>query len=142
MSATVRPSHTRSEPPAAERPAVLGPARVSVQRTGGVVVLRPLGIFDRALSDRLRRTALDAGRPVIIDLDDSVLTDTAALEGLALDPKLSALPELCLVSRRPDSRQEVARAGISTRFALFKRVEDAQQARLFARHGYGRGWSA
>ena len=140
MSATVRTQHEQPDPPP-DRIAALGRSRISVRRTDGVAVVRPVGVLDRAVVDKLRRAALDAERPVIVDLDDCVVQDADALERIALDPQLSALPELCLVTRSPASRELLARAGVDHRYPVFKRVDDALLARAFARDGFGPGWA-
>ena len=146
MSATVRTHHPDPEPP--DRPvpqgrdeSVPGRSRVSVRRTDGVAVVRPVGLLDRSLVDRVRKVALDVDRPVIIDLDDCVVDDADALERIAVDPQLSALPELCLVTRSATAHALLTRVGVDHRHPLFKRVDDALLARAFARDGYGDGWA-
>ena len=146
MSATVRTQQHPPEPP--ERPVpqerhstTSGRSRVSVRRTDGVAVVRPVGLLDRSLVDKVRRAALDVDRPVIIDLDDCVVDDADALERIAVDPQLSALPELCLVTRSAAAHALLTSVGVDHRHPLFKRVDDALLARTFAREGYGDGWT-
>ena len=113
--------------------------RIAFRREHGVVVLRPVGALDRRLAERLRRAVLDARRPVIVDLD-ACDVEATVLERIAVDPKLFSVPELCLVARSPGCRDLLARAGLDHRFALFATIDDALQARAFAREGYGAGW--
>ena len=140
MSATVRTHH--EEPSRRDEAAAsLDRPRISVRRTDGVAVVRPVGALDRLVVDKLRRAVLDAGRPVVVDLDDCVIVDPEALDRIALDPQLSALPELCIVTRSTAVRELLAGSELAHRYPVFKRVEDALQARAFARDGYGGGWA-
>lgn len=139
MSATV----PRQNEPASTDP----PARVDGREVHGVpsherghvAVLTPLGQLDRAGIERVRQAALDlADRPVIIDLSDCVLTDPNALIGLTGEG--ADRVDLCFVSHRSTCRLLLARSGITARFAVFQRVEDALQARTFGTAGDGHGW--
>lgn len=114
--------------------------RIAFRREHGVVVLRPVGSLDRRLTERLRRAVLDARRPVIVDLDMCDV-ESRVLEQIAVDPKLFSVPELCIVARSPRCRDLLAHVGLDHRFALFTTVDDALQARVFAREGFGAGWS-
>ena len=141
MSATVRTQH--EEPRRPDEPvASLDRPRISVRRTDGVAVVRPVGALDRPVVDKLRRAALDADRPVVVDLDDCVIVDAEALDRIALDPQLSGLSEVCFVTRSTPVRDLLGRSDLAHRYPVFKRVEDALQARVFAREGYGGGWTA
>ncbi len=113
---------------------------VSVRRSHDVVVVRPRGGLDAALADELRSTVLDTSGPVVIDLDECVLIDPASLERLAADPALPETSELAIACRRLSCRQLLVRSGIGDHVAIFGRLEDALQAREFARSGYGTGW--
>ena len=140
MTATVR-TQDPDDPGTQDRfhPAHHHP-RIAFRREHGVVVLRPVGALDRRLSERLRRAVLDARRPVIVDLD-ACEVEPAILEGIAVDPKLYSVPELCIVAWSPAQREQLGNAGVAHRFAVFASVDDALQARAFARNGYGAGWS-
>ena len=135
MTATV-PARPRR--PRAPRRDPQSHPRIRVRTTEGVLVLRPLGALDRRLAERLRSAIASASTPVVVDLDDCVLIDPASLEHLA-DP----VPDraVCMVSRREPCRELLDRTGVTDRVAVFKGVDDAVQARLFARSGYGPGWS-
>ena len=139
MTATVRtPDHDERGPGDSFHIAPHHP-RIAFRREHGVVVLRPVGALDRRLTERLRRAVLDASRPVVVDLD-SCDVEPAVLDRIAVDPKLFSVPELCLVARSPGRRDLLACAGLDRRFALFATIDDALQARAFAREGYGPGW--
>lgn len=139
MSATVR-----TQPPYPQRDRstrVQAHPRIRVQRSDGVVVLQPLGALDARLVERLRRAALETSRPVIVDLDECVLIDATAVERMAIDPQLAGRADLCFVCRDGACRGLLGTTGVDGRFAVFTRVEDALQARVFARDGYGAGWT-
>lgn len=109
------------------------------QEHGDVVVLQPVGQLDRAGVETVREAALDLmDRGVVIDLTDCVVTDPKALADIADEDRGPV--DLCFVSRRPTSRLLLARAGVTSRFAVFRQLEDALQARSFAEAGFGRGW--
>jgi hypothetical protein len=138
MTATVRtPDHDQRGPRESSHAAQ---PRIAFRREHGILVLRPVGTLDRRLTERLRRAVLDASRPVAVDLDTCDV-EPAALDRIAVDPKLFSVPELCLVARSPGRRDQLGRAGLDRRFALFATVDDALQARAFARAGYGPGWT-
>jgi anti-anti-sigma factor len=115
--------------------------RIRVRTTEDVVVLRPLGALDERLADRVR-SAIDAATdPVVVDLDDCVLIDPAALGLVVPQRHPGSTAEVCLVSRRVSCRELIDRSGVSDRVAVFCGVDDAVQAQLFARSGYGAGWA-
>lgn len=139
MTATVRtPDHDERGPGNPVHPA--HHSRIAFRREHGVIVLRPVGALDRRLTERLRRAVLDARRPVIVDLDTCEV-EASVLDRIAVDPKLFSVPELCLVARSPGCRDLLVLAGLDRRFALFATIDDALQARAFAREGYGPGWT-
>lgn len=104
----------------------------------GVVVLRPSGRLDRDGVEEVQCEVRSlAGRDVVIDLTDSILTDPNALADLADD---GGEPALCFVSHRPTCRLLLARTGLTSRYAVFHHVADALQARALDGAGYGSGW--
>lgn len=113
---------------------------IIARRSHGVTVLKPLGSLDADLADELHAAARAVTGPVVIDLDECVLIDPGSLERLAADPALPNRPELAVACRRLSCRQLLTRAGIGEHVAIFDRLEDALQAREFARSGYGTGW--
>lgn len=124
-----------------QNPSAMGPTPrpVPFRELGEIVVLEPLGQLDRAGVEGVRRAAAEmAPRPVVIDLRDCVLTDPNALAGIVDEEDDPT--ELCFVSHRPTCRLLLARTGITSRFAVFDRLEDALQARTDAQDGDGRGW--
>lgn len=139
MTATVRTPDRHERGPGDPSHSAQHHSRIAFRREHGVVVLRPVGALDRRLGERLRRAVLDARRPVIVDLGACDVEPTV-LERIAVDPKLFSVRQLCLVARSPGRREVLARAGLDQRFALFATVDDALQARAFAREGYGAGW--
>lgn len=141
MSATVPPSEHLGTVKPPRREAMdddRAAGALPWQEHGDVVVLQPAGQLDRAGVEAVREVALDvADRGVIIDLTDCVVTDPKALADIAHEDRPV---DLCFVSRRPTSRLLLARAGVTSRFAVFRQLEDALQARTFAEAGFGRGW--
>ncbi len=141
MTATVTPDPVpedpRTTPPHVPRREV----GVTFESRRGVLVLRPTGRLDRSTAERLRRDAASATGPVVVDLDDCVLVDPTAIDAIDVDGDGDGDLEVCIVCRRLSCRRLLARVGVTDRFAVFQRLEDALQARVLANAGYGPGWS-
>ena len=109
----------------------------------GVVVIAPQDALGPRFADRLTDAlATMPDLPIVIDLSHCPMTDPDSLAGILdpdrwgwLDGRLSvACPWL-------DGRTDLSLGGTDRRVALFKRVEDAIQAKLFSDDGYGIGWA-
>lgn len=110
MTATVRPQDQTS--------------RIRQTRLDGVSIVRPAGALDRMLADDIRGCALDAHAPVVIDLTDCVVTDTASLRRVAVEWQLYR-PHMCMVSPRATLRRPLRRSGIDQHLPVFTSVEQA-----------------
>lgn len=113
-----------------------GGPRISEHRLDGVVVLRLTGGLDRALVDEVRKRAITARAPVIVDVDECVLVDPAPVQHLAMDWELYR-PDMCIVTGCPGCREFLARAGIEEHLAVFERTDDA----IDVRRSTGNRWS-
>lgn len=120
------------------------PAEPEVHRTWrqGVLVLRPQGPVDSSVIERVRTLVRDASTPVVIDLDESILVDRAALDEVVRRRSFVPSPsfDMCLVSKRLSCRRLLGHVGLSATIAVFQSIEDAIQARLHEAAGYGSGW--
>ena len=109
--------------------------RVSHHRRDDIVVLRPIGALDGTLVDEVRELALGAHAPVIVELNECVLVDPAALRRIAQGWELYR-PQMCIVCHRAGGRQLLARAGVDQHLAIFERVGQALVARAEASGGW------
>jgi hypothetical protein len=107
---------------------------------GGVVALRPSGPLDASGIEQLQEAVSEAEAPVVVDLDECILLDPAALGSVHADIPVDPA-DVSIACRRLSCRVLLARAGITERFAVFSRIEDAVQARILWQAGYGEGWS-
>jgi anti-anti-sigma regulatory factor len=125
-------------------PAPTGTLRSSVvvRWEADVLVVTPRGALDAATVSQITGALRNARSAAIVDLDECIVADPAALDPVALDRCMSAAAELCVTCRRLSCRRLLARVGVTDRLAVFQRVEDALQARILARSGYGEGWRA
>ena len=131
--------------PGPERPSDRSPASppstISIQRVKQVLVLRPTGRLDRHGVQRLREHVRAADEPIVIHLDDCVVVAPSAFDHLASpDHDDRSRVEVCIVCRRLTCRRLLARVGVLDRFPVFQQLEDALQALVLARAGYGDGW--
>ena len=141
MTATARRAPLAADPGSERDP---GPVALAPQR-GDIVVLRPTGALDAATIDRVRAAVRAAGGPVVIDLDECVLVDPAALEAVVHDdsrPDRLDPADVSIACGRLSCRTLLSRAGVTRRFAVFARIEDAVQARILWQDGYGSGWTS
>ena len=104
------------------------PARVTQLRRDGVSIIRPTGRLDADLADEIRHLALEARAPVVVDLDDCVLIDPAAVLRIVSGWEFFR-PEMCVVSSRPGARQLLQRAGVDAELAVFPSVDHAMDDR-------------
>lgn len=131
MAATIHPHRDRSE----AAPSLL------VDTVRGVSVIRPQGALDQTVAEQVRAALRDAAGPVAIDLDECTLIDPDSLERMVVDADGPPEAEVSIVCRRLTCRQLLGRAGIADRVAVFVRLGDALQARVFEADGYGDGWT-
>ncbi len=113
-------------------------APLSIERIGEIVVLRPAGKLGRNDVEQLRDVIHGIDGPVVVVLDDCVLVAPTAFDRHDRDDGHAV--EMCIVCRRLTCRHLLARVGVADRFPVFQHLEDALQARVLARAGYGDGW--
>lgn len=120
----------------------LGPPPGAAVATGAaeIDVVRPHGRLDVAGVEAVRRAIAAATGPVVVDLDECVVTGAAALGQLRAATNDSGRA-VCFVSRRITCRVLLQRAGIAERVAVFERLEDALHARTREHAGAGYGWA-
>jgi hypothetical protein len=110
--------------------------RIDRHRCDEVVILRPIGALDRLLVEELRDLVLSARAPVVIDMDECVLVDPAAVRRIALGWDLYR-PDMCMVCRAAAARELLVRAGVYQYVAVFEAIDLAVRTR---RQQHGR-WS-
>lgn len=99
-------------------------SQIITEQQDGVVVLRPVGGLDRQLADEIRRCALEANAPVVVDLSDCILIDPASVDRLTLGGAWQR-PPMSVVCHRASGRELLVRAGVHRRLPIFAGVEEA-----------------
>lgn len=105
-----------------------------------VLVLSPQGGLDAAVVDELSSAVRAATSPVLIDLNDCIVVDPHLLRSSRLRRELRAARDVCIACRRLTARRLLARTSVLEHVAVFQSVQDALQARVLQRDGYGSGW--
>lgn len=109
------------------------------------VVVEVSGMADAAWAAQLAAELedLDPDRRVVLDLGDAVLVSPTGLCEL-LDRVIAAGEDpdrVCVVCERLSTQVLLRRYGATEQAAVFGSVNDALQAALLAREGYGDGWT-
>lgn len=109
------------------------------------VVVEVSGLADATVTAQLSAelAGLEPDVRVVIDLSDAVLVGPAALCDL-LDEVVAAGEDpdrACVVCERLSTQVLLRRYGATEQAAVFSTVNDALQALLLQREGYGSGWA-
>lgn len=113
---------------------------VDTRSSPDVVVVAPAGALDRRRLEALDHRLVADVRPTILDLSRCLATDTTAMA--SLDPARwgRTAADICIASSRLTAHRLLRRVGVHRRLSIFVHVNDAIQATVLERDGYGMGW--
>jgi hypothetical protein len=140
MTATFSP--TSDDVTTTDRLSTIAPAgrHLGARWIRDVLVLKPQGRLGQEMIGQLDQALEAVDAPVVIDLDDCILSDHRGVGPDVVERWSAMAPELAFSCRRLSARRLLARGGLAERFAVFQRIEDALQAKTLYDCGYGDGW--